>query len=69
MKSLKYIWRNVRRNKLRSLLTMMSIGFSLALLTILMGYLAMQDQWGAEAGSHRRLPAGECKNFRLDPIV
>lgn len=55
MKSLKYIWRNVWRNKLRSLLTVLSIGFSLALLTILMGYLAMQDVWGTEASKHHRI--------------
>ncbi len=55
MKSLKYIWRNVRRNKLRSSLTILSIGFSLALLTILLGYLAMQDVWGEEASKHHRI--------------
>lgn len=55
MKSLKYIWRNVTRNKLRSLLTIMSIGFSLALLTVLMGYVAMQDAWGSEAEKYNRV--------------
>ena len=33
MKSLKYIWRNVKRNKLRTSLTILSVGFSLALMT------------------------------------
>ncbi len=41
MKLLAYIWRNVRRNKIRSGLTIMSVGFSLALMTILFGYLTM----------------------------
>jgi putative ABC transport system permease protein len=55
MKLLTYIWRNVRRNKLRSLLTILSVGFSLALMTILYGYLAMQDVSAAEAEKHDRL--------------
>ncbi len=44
------------RNKLRSSLTILSIAFSLALMTILHGYMAMQDQLGfrsVEASSHR----------------
>ncbi len=63
MQSLKYIWRNVRRNKLRSMLTMMSIGFSLALLTILTGYLAMQDQWGNEAQKYNRIVVMNVQGF------
>ena len=55
MKTLKYIWRNVMRNKLRSSLTILSVGFSLALMTILHGYMAMQDEWGAEAAKHHRI--------------
>jgi uncharacterized membrane protein len=43
MKLVTYIWRNVARNKLRSGLTILSVGFSLALMTILYGYLAMQN--------------------------
>ena len=35
MKTLMYIWRNVRRNRLRSFLTVLSVGFSLALMTVL----------------------------------
>jgi putative ABC transport system permease protein len=53
--SLKYIWRNVSRHKLRSSLTVLSIGFSLALLTVLLGYMAMQDVWGDEAKKHNRI--------------
>ncbi len=55
MKSLKYIWRNVMRNKLRSMLTILSIGFSLALMTILCGYIALQDVWGNEAQKYHRI--------------
>jgi putative ABC transport system permease protein len=53
--SLKYIWRNVTRHKLRSSLTVLSIGFSLALLTVLLGYMATLDTWGGEAEKHNRL--------------
>lgn len=55
MKLLTYIWRNVTRNKLRSSLTILSVGFSLALMTILYGYLAMQKAAVAEAEKHDRL--------------
>jgi putative ABC transport system permease protein len=55
VKSIIYIWRNVTRNKLRSSLTILSVGFSLALMTILHGYMAMQDQWGIEASKHHRI--------------
>jgi len=43
MHTLKYIWRNMRRNAVRSLLTVLSVGFSLALMTVLYGFLASQD--------------------------
>jgi putative ABC transport system permease protein len=43
MKILVYIWRNIRRNKVRSLLTILSVGFSLALMTVLYGFMASQD--------------------------
>ncbi len=55
MKLLIYIWRNVTRNKLRSALTIMSVGFSLALMTILYGYLAMQNVAEQEATKHDRV--------------
>ena len=55
MKLLKYIWRNVTRNKMRSSLTMLSVAFSLALMTILYGYLAMQEVANAEAMKHDRI--------------
>ncbi len=55
MKLLIYIWRNVTRNKIRSGLTIMSVGFSLALMTILYGYLAMQGVTEREANKHDRV--------------
>ena len=63
MKSLKYIWRNVKRNKLRSALTILSIGFSLSLMTILIGYLAMQDEWRKEASKHHRIVVMNSQGF------
>lgn len=55
MKLLTYIWRNVTRNKLRSSLTILSVGFSLALMTILYGYLAMQGVAEREAEKYDRV--------------
>ena len=55
MKLLTYIWRNVTRNKLRTGLTVISVGFSLALMTILYGYLAMQKVAEGEALKHDRV--------------
>ena len=55
MKLLKYIWRNVTRNKLRSLLTILSVAFSLALMTVLYGFLAVQDVTEREAKKHDRV--------------
>ena len=63
MNLLKYIWRNVTRNKLRSLLTVLSIGFSLALMTVLYGYMAMQDAWGMEASRHHRVVVMNIQGF------
>ena len=45
MKLLTYIWRNITRNKIRSLLTILSVGFSLALMTVLYGFMASQETW------------------------
>jgi putative ABC transport system permease protein len=68
--SLKYIWRNVKRHKLRSSLTVLSIGFSLALLTVLLGYMAMQDVWGDEAQKHNRIVVMSKEGFAgLLPIA
>lgn len=70
MKSLKYIWRNVTRNKLRSSLTVLSVGFSLALLTVLHGYMATQDLWGSEAKKYNRIVVMNTQGFAGDlPIA
>lgn len=70
MKTLKYIWRNVTRNKLRSCLTILSVGFSLALMTVLHGYMAMQDAWGSEAAKHNRIVVMNTQGFTgLLPIA
>ncbi|MEX2286041.1 MAG: ABC transporter permease [Planctomycetaceae bacterium] len=63
MKSLKYIWRNVTRNKLRTTLTILSVGFSLALLTVLHGYMAMQTVWSGEAKKHNRIVVLNIQGF------
>lgn len=63
MKLLKYIWRNAARNKLRTLLTILSVGFSLAMMTVLYGYLAMQEVWGNEAELHNRIVVMNVQGF------
>jgi putative ABC transport system permease protein len=63
MKLFKYIWRNATRNKLRSMLTVLSVGFSLALLTVLYGYLAMQEVWSKEADKHNRIVVMNVQGF------
>jgi putative ABC transport system permease protein len=63
MNSLKYIWRNVRRNKLRTVLTVLSVGFSLALMTVLNGYMAMQKVWGEEAKKNNRIVVLNIQGF------
>ncbi|MBS0265088.1 MAG: ABC transporter permease [Planctomycetes bacterium] len=63
MQVILYIWRNLRRNKLRSFLTTLSIGFSLALMTVLHGYMAMQGEWGKEAQKHGRLVVMNSQGF------
>ena len=55
MKLFTYIRRNVTRNKLRSSLTILSVAFSLALMTILYGYLAMQNVIQREGSKSDRL--------------
>lgn len=63
MKTFKYIFRNVLRNKLRTSLTMLSICFSLALMTVLHGYLAMQSAGGEQAKQHHRLVTMNVQGF------
>ncbi len=63
MKLFKYIWRNATRNRLRSFLTILSVGFSLAMLTVLYGYLAMQKVWASEAEQHHRIVVMNSQGF------
>jgi putative ABC transport system permease protein len=63
VKLFKYIWRNATRNKLRTLLTVLSVGFSLALMTVLYGYLSMQKVWSKEAKTHNRIVVLNTQGF------
>lgn len=58
-----YIWRNLKRNKLRTSLTILSVGFSLALMTVLNGYMAMQGVWGKEAEKRNRIVVMNSQGF------
>jgi len=63
MHTLKYIWRNMRRNAVRSLLTVMSVGFSLALMTVLYGFLASQDSYRDAASQASRVVVMNIQGF------
>jgi putative ABC transport system permease protein len=63
VKHLKYVLRNATRNKLRSMLTVLSVAICLALLTVLIGYLAMQDAWADEAARHNRIVVMNVQGF------
>lgn len=70
MQTLVYVWRNLKRNKLRSSLTILSVGFSLALMTVLYGYMAMQGEWGKEAEKYHRIVVMNSQGFSgLLPIA
>jgi putative ABC transport system permease protein len=81
MHTLKYIWRNVMRHKLRTTLTVMSVGFSLAFMTVLQGFLVMQNTWAKSANKNRvvvmnvqgfsgRLPIAHVDKIRkLDNVI
>lgn len=63
MKILVYIWRNIRRNKVRSLLTILSVGFSLALMTVLYGFMASQETWRNDAEQTNRIVVMNIQGF------
>lgn len=70
MKTLKYIWRNVTRNRLRSTLTILSVAFSLALMTVLYGYTVLQSQWGVKSAQYHRIVVMNTQGFSgLLPIA
>lgn len=53
MHTLKYIWRNVSRHWLRTTLTVLSIAFCLAFMTVLHGFMVMQNTWAKSANENR----------------
>ena len=55
MKLFTYIIRNALRNKMRTLLTIMSIAVSLALMSTLYGYIRLMDEIGEEMDQYNRL--------------
>ncbi len=63
MKFLHYLFRNVMRNKLRSLLTIMAIWMCLMLMTFLYGYLASMEAWGREADKYNRVVVMNSQGF------
>ncbi len=63
MKLLPYVLRNVRRNKLRSLLTIMAIAMCLMLMTFLYGYLESMEVWGREAEKYNRVVVMNSQGF------
>jgi putative ABC transport system permease protein len=63
MKLLSYVFRNVRRNKLRSLLTIMALAICLMLMTFLYGYLASMEAWGREAEKYNRVVVMNSQGF------
>jgi putative ABC transport system permease protein len=63
MKLLTYIWRNITRNKIRSLLTILSVGFSLALMTVLYGFQASQEAWKNDASQGNRIVIMNVQGF------
>jgi putative ABC transport system permease protein len=81
MKYFRFIYRNVTRNKLRSLLTVLSIAVCLSLMTILYGFVTMQDALMPELaranriivmnnqGFFGRLPVSSVERVRAIPGV
>jgi putative ABC transport system permease protein len=63
MKYIPYILRNVRRNKLRTLLTILAIAVCLMLMTFLYGYLASMEAWGREAEKYNRVVIMNSQGF------
>ena len=55
MKYFKYVLRNASRNKLRSALTIMSLCICLAMMTVLYGFLTMQDELVPELAKANRV--------------
>jgi putative ABC transport system permease protein len=70
MKYLSYIIRNARRNRVRSVLTITSIGISLFLMTILVSFSAMNNEIAAKRTGYHRLITMNSQGFAgLVPIA
>ncbi len=63
MKLFVYIYRNMLRNKLRSMLTVLSVGFSLAMMTVLYGFKASQETWKNDASQGNRIVVMNVQGF------
>lgn len=63
MKYFKYMLRNVLRNKLRSLLTILALWMCLMLMTFLYGYLAIMEVWSSEAAKYNRVVVMNVQGF------
>ena len=63
MQLFKYICRNMMRNKIQSLLTILSVGFSLAMMTVLYGFMASQDVWADDAAGENRIVVMSTQGF------
>lgn len=70
MSYLKYTIRSLTRNPLRCILTVLSVAFSLAMLTVLYGYIATQQVWPDQAAKYNRLVVMNTQGFSGDvPIA
>jgi putative ABC transport system permease protein len=63
MKLVRYILRNVIRNKLRSLLTVLAIWICMGLITFLYGFLEAQKVWGKAAERYNRVVVMNIQGF------
>jgi putative ABC transport system permease protein len=63
MKYLTYILRNVRRNPVRSFLTIASTGICLFLMMILISFFAMSDEVNASVRTHNRIATLNANGF------
>lgn len=65
MKMFVYILRNARRNRMRTLLTVLSIAVSLALISTLYGYIHLMDEIGKESEQYHRLVVQHAQSLTM----
>ncbi|MFQ5670729.1 MAG: ABC transporter permease [Acidobacteriota bacterium] len=65
MKLLPFIVRNALRNRMRTLLTISSIGISLALMSTLYGYVNLLDDIGDDLGQYNRLVVQHAQSLTM----